>query len=82
MYLWFIGTLVWYGGRAAIREWKTPDLPGPAVAISALVAILVVGIVYYMNEEQVGQLLWTTAGLIPASFRNPTYNNDIKDEES
>ncbi|MCC5877024.1 MAG: O-antigen ligase family protein [Candidatus Sumerlaeia bacterium] len=67
-YGWFVGLLVLtliYHLRANAPPWE--DLPGLAVGGSVLAAFLLLGSIYYFNEEQVAHLLFVVTGLIAAS---------------
>jgi len=63
-YAWFLLLVLRCGIRALRREWRQPQYIGLAPAMAAMAAMLVVGVVYYMNEDHVAQIWWATTGLI------------------
>lgn len=66
-YGWFIGAVIWtvaghLRGRPDPVQW-----PGVAVSTAVLGAFLLLGSIYYFNEEQVAHLLFATLGLVVGS---------------
>ena len=63
-YLWFVGTLVFFGWRRIRAERGQPSFLGVYTTASALSALLVMGFVYFMNEDLVAHAMWAMAGLM------------------
>lgn len=66
-YAWLIGLLVCDGTRLMLRWPRRRVHIGGMAALSSLLAMLFMGLVYYMNEDLIALALWTTSGLIAGS---------------
>lgn len=70
-YGWLILCLVAAGIGIVRSPVLSRHFPGAIAAFSVLVAMLLIGAVYYMNEENVAQALYATLGLIAGAQRRP-----------
>lgn len=67
-YGWFVFLLAIRGLRSLRAAGIPPDdEPGLAVALPVFAAFMVVGTIYYFNEEEVAHTLFTTLGLVAAA---------------
>lgn len=64
MYAWLMGTLLHVGIMLLWRRKPAAELAGTAVGLATMAAVMLSGIVYYMNEEHVAQIMWCTFALI------------------
>lgn len=60
--------LIVMGVMVLRRDWHNQELPGVAVALASLAAILLSGVIYYYNEANVAHTVWTTMGLIAGGW--------------
>jgi len=64
MYAWLLGMLLRVGFLILWKRKAAGELAGTAVGLATMAAVLLSGIVYYMNEEHVAQIMWCTFALI------------------
>ncbi len=69
VYAWLLALLLRAGWRAVRVERDSGHEQFPAVipVFAALVSFLLIGVVYYYNEEHVAQMLWGMSGVLVAA---------------
>ncbi len=74
VYAWLLALLLRAGWRALRAERAGPRHPAVIPVYAGLLAFLLIGMVYYFNEEHVGQMMWGMSGVLAASaaHRKPT----------
>lgn len=66
-YAWLMVMLLRFGYMSIRAAGGGPVSPGPAVALPVLVSMLILGVVYYMNERHMAHMLAGTLGLLVAN---------------